>query len=172
MRKTLALPDWFLYVIAIVAMLSFLVWALTGPLSRSGIVVLLLLLLVLLSGIIALGWGIFGVMRLIAGLVAGHPIRACIRPLVIAAAIFLVPYCSFKLATWYPELSEWRLKGLTASEVENRLGPPYSDSRYNTVGVPPEGEVHLNYHRTFWLYSVQLEDDRVVRVVEGPKGDL
>ena len=162
--KSLALPDWLLNVITIVAALSFMVWALTGPLSRDGIVVLLLLLLVLVSGILSLCWGIFGVIQLIAGLVAGRSFRACIRHLVIAAAIFLVPYCSLRLATWHPELSERQLKGLPASEVIERLGPPHHVSHWCPNSAPPE-EAHLIYYRSLWVYAIQLdEDDRVVRV--------
>lgn len=165
--QSLALPDWVLNVIAIVAVLSFVVWALAGPLLwffRCDLVVLFLFLFVLLSGVIALGWGIFGVMRLIEGLIAGRPFRVCFRHLVIAAVIFLVAYCPYKLATWYPELSEWRLKGLTASEVIERVGPPRSDSREHPNAAPP-GEVYLGYSRSFWWYSVRLKDDRVVGVV-------
>ena len=163
----LALPDWVLNVIAIGAVLSVSVWALAGPLLwffRSDMVVLFLFLFVLLSGVIALGWGIFGLMRLIEGLIAGRPFRVCIRHLVIAAAIFLVAYCPYKLATWYPELSEWSLKGLTASEVISRVGHPRFDSRDAPSSTPP-GEVRLGYNRSFWWYSVRLENDRVVEVV-------
>ena len=165
--KQLALPDWILNVIAIVAVLSFLVWALAGPLLwffRCDLVVLFLFFFVLLSGVIAFGWGIFGVMRLIEGLIAGRPFRVCIRHLVIAAAIFLMAYCPYKLATWYPELSEWSLKGLTASEVISRVGHPRFDSRDYPDSTPP-GEVRLGYTRSFWCYSVRLQNDHVVEVV-------
>jgi hypothetical protein len=171
-RKSLALRNWILIVIAIVTVLSFLVWALTGPIARSGIAVLLLFLLVLVSGFIAFLLGIVGVIELIVALVADRPTRACIRQLVTAAAIFLVPYCSFTLATSYPELSERRLKGLTASEAIDRLGPPHHVARWYPNGSPPE-EVHLIYFRSLWMYSIQLdEDDRVVRVDCGLIPDL
>lgn len=164
--KKLAVPDWLLNVVAIAAVLLFLVWALAGPLLwffRCDMVVLFLFLLALLSGVIAFGWGIFGIMRLIEGLIAGRPFRAYIRHLVIAATIFLVAYCPYRLATWYPELSEWSLKGLTATEVIGRVGHPNFDSRDYPNSAPP-GEVRLGYNRAFSSYSVRLHNDCVVEV--------
>jgi hypothetical protein len=134
--------------------------------------VLLLFLLVVISGLIALGFGIVGVIHLIAALIGGRTTRACIRPLVAAAAIFLVPYCSFKLATWHPELGEWRLKGLTDSEVIKQLGTPHHVARWRPGGVGPV-VVHLIYYRSLWMYSIELDrDDCVVRVDRGLIPDL
>jgi hypothetical protein len=116
-----------------------------------------------LAGVVVVSWGIIGATRLIIAAV-GRPFRFRPRRVLIAAAISTVPFCLFKLATWYPELSEWSLKGLTASEVIARAGYPHFDSR-NRPDFAPTDDVHLLYCGAFTDYSVVLHEGRVVKVV-------
>lgn len=108
-------------------------------------------------------WGIVGAIRLLVAWARGGPAQIRPRRVLIAAAVVLMPWCLFKLATWHPELSESSLRGLTSAEVIDRVGLP--DGSKQSGAVPP-GDFRFSYrHRGLKCYFVVFRNDRVVQVV-------